>query len=242
MRSFLGRTIGPARALGGAALLAAALPRPAVAQFKSLPVYGDGATQGLWAVWLDAGSGVNQASGQAQHYGARLSGGFGPLTLGVGGGLWDTGAGASATVGGTVGLRLLGGAASPLELGLLTGLGYARSGPDSAASTYLTAPLGLVMTFNRVHIAGRRVAPWVAPRGELDGVRFPGVKGDQGGVGLSAGVSTLVTARLGVHAALDWLELLRRSQNGITLLGGSRLTAGLGVHVLLARPAGRRRL
>ena len=226
-----------ARALAGGAALAAVLTTPLRAQFKSLPVYGDAATQGLWAVWLDAGSGVNRASGEAQHYGARLSCGAGPLTLGVDGGLWETGAGGSATVGGTVGLRLVGGTASPFALGLLVGLGYARAGPDSAASTYLSAPLGLVLTFNRVRVGGRALAPWVAPRGQLDRIRFPGVKGDQGGLGLSAGVSTLLTARLGVHAALDWLELFQRDQGGVTLLGGSRLTAGLGVHVLLARPS-----
>ncbi len=218
-------------------MLAAVLATPLAAQFKSLPVYGDAATRGLWAVWLDAGTGVNNGSGQAQHLGARVSGAVGPLTLGAGGGLWETGFGASGTVGGTAGLRLLGGAARPLALGLLAGVSYARAGPDSAATTYLTVPLGLVVTFNRVRVAGRTVAPWVAPRAELDRVRFPGVQGDQGGLGLSAGASALVSGRVGVHGALDWLELFQRSQDGITFVGGSRLTAGLGLYLLLARPS-----
>ena len=180
-------------------------------------------------MWLGAGSGVNDASGQAQHLGARLSGGLGPLTLGVGGGLWETGSGASATVGGTAGLRLLGGAARPLTLGLLAGVGYARAGSDSAASTCVTAPLGLVVTFNRVRAAGRTIVPWVAPRGELDRVRFFGAQGDQGGIGLSAGVSAPVSGRVGVHGALDWLDLFQRVNGGVTFAGGSRLTAGVGV-------------
>jgi hypothetical protein len=225
---------GPARIGTGTVLLAAALTAPLVAQLESLPLYGDAATRGLWAVWLDVGSGLNAASGQAQQLGARLSGGLGPLTLGVGAGVWSTGSGSSPTVGGTAGLRLLGGAARPLTLGLLAGVGYARAGPDSAASTYVTAPLGLVVTFNRVRAAGRAVMPWVAPRGELDHVRFAGAKGDQGGLGLSAGLSALVSGRVGLHAALDWLNLFQRIQGGITFAGGSRLTAGLGVHVLLA--------
>lgn len=217
-------------------VLAAALAAPLAAQFKSLPVYGDAATRGLWAVWLDAGSGVNDASGQAQHLGGRVSAGVGPLTLGVGGGVWETGAGTSPSFGGTAGLRLLGGAASSLTLGLMAGVGYARAGADSARSTYVTAPLGLVVTFNRVRAAGRHILPWVAPRGELDHVRFPVARGDQGGLGLSAGVSAPVAGRLGVHAALDWLELFARTQGGVTFTGGSRLTAGLGVHLLLAPP------
>jgi hypothetical protein len=236
VRRLLGRTTRRARIAVGSAVLAAVLTTPLAAQFKSLPVFGDAATRGLWAVWLDAGTGVNDASGQAQHVGARLSGGVGPLTLGVGGGLWETGSGASATVGGTAGLRLLGGTTRPLALGLLAGVGYARVGPDSTATTYVTAPVGLVVTFNRVRAAGRTIVPWVAPRGELDRVRFPGVHGDQGGLGLSAGVSAPVSGRVGVHGALDWLELFRRSQGGVTFVGGSRLTAGLGVHVLLAAP------
>jgi hypothetical protein len=236
LRDFLARTAGAARSTGGGALLAVLVATPLAAQLKSLPVYGDGATGGLWAVWLDAGSGVNDASGQAQHVGARVSGGVGRLTLSVGAGLWETGSGASATVGGTAGWRLLGGAASPVALGLLAGVGYARAGPDSGFSTYVTAPAGLVITFNRVRAAGRTIVPWVAPRGELDHVRFPAADGDQGGLGLSAGVRAPVSGRVGVHAALDWLELFQRSRNGVTFVGGSRLTAGLGVHVLLARP------
>jgi hypothetical protein len=232
----LTRLTGPARLGGAVALLAALLAAPAAAQLKSLPVYGDAATRGLWAVWLDLGSGVNSASGQAQHVGARLSGGLGPLTLGVGAGVWETGSGASTTVGGTVGLRLLGGAARPLTLGLLAGLGYARAGPDSAATSYVTAPLALALTFNNVRAAGRTIVPWVAPRAELDRLRFPGVQGDQAGLGLSAGVSAPVSGRVGVHGALDWLDLFERVQAGVTFAGGSRLTAGLGVHVLLAAP------
>jgi hypothetical protein len=222
--------------VGGGALLAVLTTTPLVAQLESLPVYGDGATAGLWAVWLDAGSGVNNASGQAHHLGARVSGGVGRLTLSVGVGLWDTGSGASATVGGTAGVRLLGGTASPLAVGLLMGVGYARAGPDSASSTYVTAPVGLAIMFNRVHVAGQTIVPWVAPRGEVDRVRFPGVEGDQGGLGLSAGVRAPLSGRVGVHAALDWLELFQRRQNGITFVGGSRVTAGLGVHVFLAPP------
>jgi hypothetical protein len=222
--------------VGAGALLAVFAATPLAAQLKSLPVYGDGATGGLWAVWLDAGSGVNDASGQAHHVGARVSGGAGRLTVTVGGGLWDTGSGASAAVGGTASWRLLGGAASPLALGLLAGVGYARAGPDSALSTYVTAPVALVIAFNRVQAAGRTFVPWVAPRGELDHVRFPAAKGDQGGLGVSAGVRAPVWGRVGVHAALDWLELFERHKNGITFVGGSRITAGLGVHVLLSQP------
>jgi hypothetical protein len=236
----LARTPGLARIVAGGALLTAALATPLAAQFKSLPVYGDAGTGGLWAVWLDAGSGVNGASGRAQQYGARLSGAVGPLTLGVGGGLWETGSGASPAVDGSVGLRLLGGSTGSLALGLLAGVGYARSGPDSAASSYVTVPLALVLTFQRVRAAGRDIVPWLAPRAELDRVRFPGVQGDQGGVGMSAGLNAPVSGRVGVHGALDWLALVARRQGGVTFVGGSRLTAGLGVHVLLAAPAGGR--
>lgn len=206
---------------------------PLVAQLKSVPVYGGIGVRPGWTFGVDYGSGLNAVTGRARHLGARVSGGMGPVTLGLAGGRWDAGSSASAQVGGTVAVRLRGSERSALALGLLVGLGYVRSGADSSASSYLSVPLGVTLTINRLHAFGGPVVPWLGPRVELERVSFSDVDADQRGIGGSAGVSIGVLERLGVHAAVDWLRLFARSAPGITLGGGPRLTAGIGVHVLL---------
>jgi hypothetical protein len=210
---------------------------PLAAQLQSVPVYAGIGVRPGWTFGAEYGSGLNAASGRASHLGARLSGGFGRVTLGLVGGRWDAGSSASAKVGATAAVLLRGGQRSALALGLLVGLGYVRSGADSNASSYLSAPLGVTLTINRLQPLGLPVVPWLVPRVEFERVSFSDVIADQQGIGGSAGVSVGLYPRLGVHAAVDWLRRFARSAPGITLGGGSRLTAGIGVHVLL-RPGG----
>jgi hypothetical protein len=220
----------------GSAMLAWGGASPLAAQFKSLPVYGDAVVASTWTVWLDAGSGDNAVSGEAHDLGVRVGGGLGRVGLNVGVGLWDVTTGVAAQFGGMAGIRLTEDRGGPVSLSVLAGVGYARAGPDSTASSYVSAPVGFAIAFNGVRVGGHTVVPWIAPRAELDRLRLPNVSGDQGGVGASAGVRARLFGRVGIHGALDWLQLFERRTSGVTFTGGSRLTAGIGANILLARP------
>lgn len=208
---------------------------PLAAQLKSVPVYPVTGVHAGWAVAVDFGSGLNRASGRARHVGAGVNGGLGPVRFGLAGGVWDPGTGTSTQVGATAGLRLRGSDATRLSAGVLAGLGYVGSGTGANSTTYYSAPVALTITLNTLRRGRHAIVPWIAPRVELDRVSFAAVRGDQVGVGVSAGVSLALLDRVGVHAAGDWLQLFERREAGVTLAGGSRLTAGIGMHFLLCR-------
>ncbi len=207
---------------------------PLAAQLKSLPVYPIAAARPGWAVALDYGAGLNAATGHARHVGGRVTGPLGPLRLSAEGGAWDAGASTSVQWGGTAGVRVAGGAPGSLALFALAGAGFAHAGPSDTAATYWTFPLGLAVMRQGRGVGGRALTPWLFPRAQVDRVSFAGVRAGQLGVGLSSGVSVDLTDRWGVHGALDWLHLFRRTGVGLTLEGGERVTAGIGAHLRLS--------
>jgi len=213
-------------------LLLAAHQLPA--QLKSVPVYAVTAARPGWAAALDYGSGINQASGHARHWGARAAGGFGRLQVALAAGVWDAGASASAQFGGTALLRALGRPSGGLALHALAGAGYARAGAGSSATTYVTVPLGVAVVHSGFHTSRGALTPWLTSRVEIVREAFAGFRPSQAGVGVSGGVAAAVRGRLGAHVALEWLKLFERRGAGVTLSGGDRITAGVGVHVLLS--------
>ncbi len=183
---------------------------------------------------MDYGSGLNDASGHARHLGARVGGGTGRLQVTVAAGAWDAGASTSAQFGATTLFRVLGNRSGGLALHALAGAGYARAGPASTATTYVTVPLGIAVVRSKLETSRGAITPWLASRFEVDRVLFPAVRASQNGVGVSGGIAAAVRGRLGIHAALEWLRMFQRSGAGIALAGGSRVTAGVGIHILLS--------
>jgi hypothetical protein len=220
--------------VGALALLLGTLAQPLAAQLKSVPVYPLITARQGWAVALDYGSGLNDASGHARHLGVRVGGGTGRLQLTAAAGAWDAGASTSAQVGGTTRLRVLGNRTRGLALHAMAGAGYTRAGPADTATTYLTFPLGIAVALSGLRTTRGAFTPWLASRVEIAQTSFSTVRAAQNGVGISGGVAAAVRGRLGLHVALDWLTTFNRSAVGITLPGGNRITAGVGVHVLLS--------
>ena len=222
------------RWLGTLAPLLGGLAQPLAAQLKSVPVYPLLAVRQGWAAGLDFGSGLNDASGHARHLGARVGGGAGRLQLTAAAGAWDAGASTSAQFGGTTLLRLLGSRSGGLALHVLAGAGYTRAGPTGDATTYVTVPLGIALVRSGLQTSRGAVTPWLMSRVETMRVSFGTVRASQNAVGVSGGMAAAVRGRLGVHAALEWLRMFDRSRLGVTLPGGNRVTAGVGVHLLLS--------
>lgn len=204
------------------------------AQLKSIPVYAVTAARPGWAAALDYGAGLNDASGHARHLGARVGGRTGRLQLTAAAGAWDAGASTSAQVGGTALLRVLGSRSSGLALHALAGAGYTRAGPAGDATTYVTLPLGIAVVRSGLRAPRGAVTPWLTSRVEIARVSFATVRASQTGVGVSGGLAAELRGRLGAHAALEWLKRFELGAVGITLPGGNRITAGVGVHILLS--------
>ena len=209
-------------------LMCAALPLNA--QLKSVPVYPLLAARPGWAVGLDYGSGLNGASGRARHWGGRAGVGTGRVQLTASAGAWDAGTSVSAQLGGTGAFRILGPSSGGLAGHALAGLGHTRSGGDS----YLTFPLGLVVSHTGLRTPRGAVTPWVASVAEFDRVSFGGIRATQAGVGLSGGLSAMLYRRLGLHLALEGVRMFERRGGGVTLEEGTRITVGAGVHLLFA--------
>ncbi len=208
---------------------------PLAAQLQSVPVYAVTTARPGWAVAAEYGAGLNDISGHARHVGGRVTGPVGPFRLTAAAGGWDTGTGTGAQLGGTAGLHL-GGIAGPLSLLAIAGAGLARAGPGDTAATYWSFPVGLALIRQGIGTGRRAISPWLFPRAQVAGVSFAGARVNQFGFGLSAGVSADLTGRLGVHGAVDWLHLAGRSASVVTVEGGTRATAGVGVYWRLASP------
>ncbi len=222
------------RRLGALAPLLGGLAQPLAAQLKSVPVYPLLAAGRGWAAALDYGSGLNDASGHARHLGARVGAGTARVRLTAAGGAWDAGASTSAQFGGTALLRVLGKGSGGLALHALAGAGYTRAGPADSAATYVTIPLGLAVVRSGLQTSRGAMMPWLASLVEFDGVSFGAVRATQTGVGLSGGLAATLHGRLGAHAAFEWMRMFQRGAIGVTLSGGTRVTAGVGVHLLLS--------
>lgn len=207
---------------------------PLAAQLQSVPVYAVTTARPGWALAADYGTGLNDASGHARHVGGRVTGPAGPFRLTAAAGAWDAGSRTSAQLGGTAGLSL-GIVGGSLSLLAMVGAGFARAGPRDTATTYWTFPAGVALIRPGSGTGRPAITPWLFPRAQMIHVSFARAHINQLGVGLSAGVSAALTDRLGVHGAVDWLYLARRSGGLLTLEGGTRVTAGLGVDVHLAR-------
>lgn len=214
------------------ALLVAARQLPA--QLKSIPVYAVTAPREGWAAGLDYGSGLNPASGRGRHWGARVGLGSAWVRLNAAGGAWDAGASTSAQLGVTGLVRVVGRGADGLALHALAGAGYTRSGPADSATTYLTIPLGFAVVHSGLRTSRGAVTPWLASLVELDGLSFGVVRATQAGVGMSGGVAATLHGRVGAHLALEGLRMFERRAGGVTLREGTRVTAGVGVHLLLS--------
>lgn len=211
-----------------------AVVRPLAAQLKSVPVYPLLAARPGWVLGLDFGSGLNDASGHARHYGARIGGRTGRLTLVAAGGAWNAGRLTSAQFGGHTTLRVLGHDSNGLALHALAGVGYTRAGPADSAATYLTVPLGMVWAPPGFRTSRGAVRPWLVSLIRFDGVSFAMARGTQVGWGLSGGVAGQLHGRLGAHAALEGVRFLERRVPGITLRRRTELTAGVGLYLSLS--------
>jgi len=207
--------------------------QPLAAQLKSVPISPLVAARQGWAGALDYGLGLNDASGHARHLGVRIGGGVGAIQLIAGAGAWDAGASTSAQFGGTALVRVLGGRSGGLALHAMAGAGYTRAGPADTVTSYWTFPFGIAATHTGLRTGRGAVTPWVTSRLEIAQTSFSTVRATQNGVGVSGGVAAAIQGRLGLHVALDWLRTFERAAPGITLLGGHRMTAGVGVHVQL---------
>jgi hypothetical protein len=208
--------------------------QPLAAQLKSVPVYPLVAAPQGWAGAIDYGSGLNDASGHARHLGVRVGGGTGRIRFTAAAGAWDAGATTSLQFGGTTLVRVMGGRSGGLALHAMAGAGYARAGPADTATTYWTFPVGVAVVHPELRAGGGVVTPWLTSRVEIARTSFATVRATQNGVGVSGGMAARVRGRFGLHVALDWLRTFERSGLGITLPGGNRLTAGVGVNVGLS--------
>ncbi len=219
-------------ALAATVLLCAV--QPLGAQLRSVPVFGVLAARPGWVVGLDYGSGLNDASGHARHWGGRAGLGTGRLQLTAGGGAWDAGSSTSPQLGGTGLLRIVGRGSGGLALHALAGAGYTRSGPADSSATYVTIPLGFAVAHSGLRTSRGALTPWLASVAELDQVSFSGIRATQTGLALSGGVAAMLSGRLGLHLALEASRMFERRVGGVTLQEGTRVTVGAGVHLVLS--------
>lgn len=203
----------------------------AEAQLQSLPVYPISVLHRGTSVAVDYGRDVDPSRVTAQHLGIRAMVQPGPVSLEFGAGLRDAGADPDLQAAASTGVRLVGGGASRLTLGLQVGAGYLRSGKADSAATHLALPLGLGVAFPERTAGAAGLRPWLAPRVQLNRVSFAGVILNHVGLGAAAGVDVALPGRAGIHLSVDWSRFPDRRSGGVTFLGGSRLTIGAGVYV-----------
>jgi hypothetical protein len=199
------------------------LASPALAQMLGNPVYFS-PKQGVGLTLAgDYGRGLNDASGKTNYFGGRATLGLPSFAITVGGGSAKPSGGTSATsFGGDVGVTVIKGPMVPVSVSLQAGAAYSSV---SGVKT-LHVPAGVALAFN-VKSPGASVEPWVAPRVDFVQVKVGTLSTNTTKVGASGGVNIGLPSGLGLHAAVDY----------VNVSGGSPLTVGVGVHYTIKIPS-----
>ena len=221
-------------------LAVAVLTVPAHGQLSGLPDYfSPKGTTGL-TLSGDYGRCTSECGGglNPSFIGARATLGLPIVTIGVGGGSYNTdvsGADKEITFASNVAVRLIGGALLPVSVNVQAGVGFLKVGDlttDFIELTTTTVPIGVGIAAN-VPTPGASIEPWIAPRIQVTrtklelflGGPLSGTSTDTH-FGISGGVNIGLAGGLGFHAAFDYLNL-----NGV-----SPITIGVGLHYTFKLP------
>ena len=206
----------PLRALSGAALLVGMLVGPAAAQAPGFPVYGGGFSPTIEIGGLLAFPSADTQTGDGLALGAT-----GTLSLGRIG-VWATagrffastdGVDDRMVYGAMLGVKVVGGALSPLAVYVQGGAGSMED--DDPNSTLVFVPVGLAASLT-IPTPLLAIRPWVAPRIQFGLETRNGETETSPGVfGMSAGVDLTLLTGLSFRASYDGLK----GQDGTVGLG-----------------------
>lgn len=219
-------------------LAVAVLTVPAHGQLSGLPVYFS--PKGTTGLTLSGDYGrctIDCGAVNPSFIGARALLGLPIVTIGVGGGSYNTdvsGADKEITFAGKVAVRVLGGALLPVSVSVQAGVGFLKVGDlstDLAEFTSTTVPIGVGIAAN-VPTPGASIEPWIAPRIQITRNKIEtlfaalSVTDTDTRFGISGGVNIGLASGLGFHAAFDYLNLP----------GFSPITIGVGLHYTFKLP------
>jgi hypothetical protein len=183
----------------------ALMARPAAAQVAGLPVFNTPVPLGVSA-GLDAGFNGDEAGGGTA-FGASVGYGSGIVGITATLATWSPDDGDAITsIGGTMGVRVLGGPLNPLSVQLQGGVGFWKQDAGVAGDVeFLHVPLGVAVGMV-IPSPAVSLRPWIAPRLDLLHADTEDVT-DEGDwltdFGLSAGLDLAFIGGLGLRAAYD---------------------------------------
>ena len=200
--------------------------QPATAQLANNPTYfapngGTGLT-----VSGEYGAGMNNASGKGYSLNARGELGMPMINIGAGVGLAYPNGGGNSTVNfeGNAGLTLMSLPLSGISVSAHGAVGYIS---PTGGNKIITVPVGITVGV-KPPSPGVSLEPWASARLHYVNVSSsgPGGGASSTNVGLSAGVNVGLPIGVGLHAALDYLNVS----------GGSPILFGIGAHYTFSVP------
>jgi hypothetical protein len=207
-----------------AALILLSLAAPARAQLLGLPVWNDPNTG--TGITLSGDVGFPDADGFGTVYAGRANLGVGGLQIGVTAGTHEPeGSDRVSSLGGSLGVRLIGGTVLPFAINAQGG--FSTEDSDVGRFTRATASIGLGVS---TPVPGMALQAWLSP-----GVRFlrhpsGGVDGRETDTNFGAAVgASLGMGIVGIHVGVDY-------ENAAGDL--SETTVGVGVHIGFKAPVG----
>jgi hypothetical protein len=206
----------PLRALSGAALLVGVLVAPVAAQAPGFPVYGGGFSPTIEIEGLLAFPGADTHTGDGLALGATGTFSLGRI------GVWATagrflastdGVDDRMVYGAMLGVKVVGGALSPLAVYVQGGAGSMED--DDPNSTIVLVPVGLAASLT-IPTPFLAIRPWVAPRIQFGLEMTNGeTETSPGAFGVSAGVDLTLLTGLSFRASYDRMK----HQDGTVGLG-----------------------
>ena len=222
------------------AVFVGATATQASAQLAGLPVYHmpksvTGVTfNGDYGRCVSGCFGVNPS-----FVGARVGLGLPVVSFEIGLGSFNTdvtGADKEITFAGKAAVQVFGGPLVPVSVNLQVGAGITKFfdlATDGLEITTTTVPIGVGIGVN-VPTPGASIEPWIAPRIQVTRTKvtlgaLPSITDTDTNVGISAGLNVGFASGLGLHLALDYLN--------VTGVGAEDpITFGIGLHYTFKLP------
>ena len=212
-----------------ATLVLGLVAQPAAAQLVNNPTYfGPKPETGL-SIFGDYGKGLNTNSGKGHNIGVRAELSMPMIMVGIGAGSFKASSASASSITqfeGEAALTLMSLPLTGVSVGLHAGAGYW----SNSGAKQMTVPIGLTLGV-KPPTPGMSIEPWISPRIQIthsdNGVT---AATNNTNAGVSAGVNLGIPGGLGLHAAVDYLNV----KNGG--VDASPLVFGVGLHYSFTLP------
>jgi len=232
------------------AVFVAGTATQASAQLTGLPVYHmpksvTGVTfNGDFGICASGCTDALDVDNNPSFVGARVGLGLPIVSFEIGLGSFntdETGADKEITFAGKAAVQVFGGPLVPVSVSLQAGVGITKFGDlntDLFELTLTTIPIGVGIGVN-VPTPGASIEPWIAPRIQVSREKLTraglgSATETNTNVGISAGLNVGFASGLGLHLALDYLNVTGVDAAGVEL--PDPITFGIGLHYTFKLP------